>query len=409
MALALPALLAFPPGAARAAGFTDVPDGHWAGGAISVVAGSNDWMRDYGTSTFKPGAVETRKLFARAVVRAFARSEPTDPSIKFTDLPTTDPFYPFANVAVKKGWIKALPDGRFLPGSAVHPILVHRALVLALGLHAETAGLAAISTKDGHKFSHRDGFATLVLGLELGLRYNHPDEAADVLPLSRLSRAEVAWSLYKADYVKRSAPWRLTALAPYRTIKLPSVTLAKRNLIQFGLDYTGYPYVYAGEWNVKTPTGYCCGAQPIGGFDCSGLVWWVMKSAEGGYDATKVRPYAGWSLPQRASFQMAAVGEHLPYERLLPGDLMFYDGNDDGTIDHVNIYAGNNWALDSSSGRGGVSIMHLPADGWYRDHFKWGRRIIPAPSGKGSRDTIPVPPPGTILEPGPADDPLGAE
>jgi hypothetical protein len=26
--------------------------------------------------------------------------------------------------------------------------------------------------------------------------------------------------------------------------------------------------VWGGEWNTKTPSGYCCGAQPIGGMDC---------------------------------------------------------------------------------------------------------------------------------------------
>ena len=37
---------------------------------------------------------------------------------------------------------------------------------------------------------------------------------------------------------------------------------------------------------------------------------------------------------------------------------------------------GRGWALDSSSTPGGVTIMWV-GSGWYRDHFKWGRRVLP--------------------------------
>ena len=47
----------------------------------------------------------------------------------------------------------------------------------------------------------------------------------------------------------------------------------------------------------------------------------------------------------------------LPYADLLPGDLMFYDGDEDGVVDHVDVYVGNGWSLDSSSSVGGVTLM----------------------------------------------------
>ena len=56
---------------------------------------------------------------------------------------------------------------------------------------------------------------------------------------------------------------------------------------------------------------------------------------------------------------------------------MFYDGNDDGTVDHVDVYIGNGYALDSSNTPGGVTIMWV-GDGWYREHFVHGRRILPS-------------------------------
>jgi len=64
------------------------------------------------------------------------------------------------------------------------------------------------------------------------------------------------------------------------------------------------------------------------------------------------------------------------YDDLRPGDPMFYDGDFNGTVDHVDTYIGNGWALDSSSTPGGVTIMWV-GSGWYRDHFRWGRRVLP--------------------------------
>ena len=92
----------------------------WANSAISYVAGANHWMRDFaqnadGSYPFRPNLLETRKYFARAVVEAFAPNAPVDPTITFTDLPATDPFYRWVNVAVKMGWMSATAPGRSGP------------------------------------------------------------------------------------------------------------------------------------------------------------------------------------------------------------------------------------------------------------------------------------------------------
>ena len=54
-----------------------VPTEAWARAAIGYTAGTNDWMRDFpqnpnGSYPFRPNLIETRKYFARAVVKAFA-------------------------------------------------------------------------------------------------------------------------------------------------------------------------------------------------------------------------------------------------------------------------------------------------------------------------------------------------
>jgi cell wall-associated NlpC family hydrolase len=60
----------------------------------------------------------------------------------------------------------------------------------------------------------------------------------------------------------------------------------------------------------------------------------------------------------------------------VPGDAMFYDGNNDGTVDHVDTYIGNGFSIDSSSTPGGVTLMWV-GKGWYHDHFVHGRHVIP--------------------------------
>lgn len=356
--------------------WSDVPAQHWAKTAINYVGATNEWMRDFkeatdGTYAFKPELLETRKFFARAVVRAFAPNEAPDPSITFTDLAAADKFYGFANVAVKLGWMSADGDA-FAPDDPVTTMMVHRALVLALGLAAEAAGLDNLHTASGYTFATPSDFGTTLLGIRLGLRYNHSDESLDVGPATPLPRSEVAWSLYRAA---TASSWMVDALKPYANIKLPGLAPKKQAIVEFGAQYVGYPYVYAGDWAEPTPTGYCCGPQPVGGFDCSGLTWWVVKAAENGWDNQPPRSYKGWSLPQRSSRDMAAVGNALAFDDIKAGDLLFYDGNDDGTVDHVNVYIGNGWALDSSSSYAGVSILKVDS-GWYRDHFVHARRIM---------------------------------
>jgi cell wall-associated NlpC family hydrolase len=190
-----------------------------------------------------------------------------------------------------------------------------------------------------------------------------------------LSRAQVAYSLYRA---KTLAGWVVPWLEDqYRSAVLPRMTLGRRAIVRWGLGYVGYPYVWAGEWGFDTPPPPALGGQPIPGFDCSGIVWWALRADDGNaWQISPPRPYPGWPLPQRTSADMARFGV-VRYDDLLPGDLAFYDGNDDGTVDHVDVYLGNDLALDSSTSVGGVTLMYVGPGSWYRDHFVRGRRIVP--------------------------------
>jgi NlpC/P60 family/S-layer homology domain len=375
--------------------FTDVPPSYWDYRAIQFVAVTNTWMQDYGPGTFRPTIKETRGFLARALVLAYAPAEPTDPSITFPDLSSEDPLYPYANVAVKLGWIPKYVSGKFGPADPVVGSLLDFALVKATGsFEAPLAGLAAIHEGDGTPYVVGDRWPHMMLARHLGLHYNHSDEKRDVGAKTRVNRDEVAYSLWKAYTLEH---WKIDSAAIYDDITLIGLSdsqQVKHDLTQEALDQVGFPYIWSGEWNAKTPSGYCCGAQPQGGFDCSGFVWWVMKRNEDGYNAAQYRPYPGWSLHDRSSSSMAKnTGKHIGFAGLRVGDLMFFSSNGGDQwydVNHVGLYVGNGWMIHSSGSTDGP-VIEWVADGYYRNNFVYGRRLIGVPP-RGS-----VPSPGQLV------------
>lgn len=368
---------------AKTVTFSDLtPADAWAKPAIKYVAATNPWMLDFepnpdGSYAFQPDVLETRKYFARSVVESFAPDQLPDPSIVLSDVDPTSPWYPYVAVAIANGWLPADANGAFHPDDPVTMAIVHRALVLALGLRPAAVALNHIHTADGSTFKVPANFGTTLLGMRLGLRYNAPTgkESMDVGPLDDLSRAQVAYSLFHAA---TQPSWNIDdLLTQYADVELPHLGPRRTALVQWGIKWVGYPYVWGGEWGLTKPEPAGLGGQPRSGFDCSGFSWWLLRADDGVWKVAPPRPYKGWALPQRTSMDMAArTPKRLGYRKLLPGDLMFYDGEGNGVIDHVDTYIGNGFALDSSSTPGGVTIMWV-GSGWYRDHFKYGRQILP--------------------------------
>jgi cell wall-associated NlpC family hydrolase len=359
-------------------------DDAWAKPAIDHVAGTHNWMRDFapdsdGNGRFRPDGHESRKRWARAMVRAFDPEAEPDPAVTFTDLDTTDPFYRWAAIAVQRGWMTRRPGGAFEPQTPVTARDVHRSLVLALGMGSTAAALDRLATTDGYVFDTRRSFGVNLLAMRLGLRFNNKtDESQDVTPGTRLRRKQVAWSLYRATTLEE---WVVPSLEDqYAGIVLPKMGPGRRSIVDWGVRYVGFPYIWAGEWGFRSPSPPAFGSQPGPGFDCSGLSWWVLRADDGVYwEISPPRPHEGWPLPQRSSSEMSRMtNTRIRYGDLAPGDLMFYDGDGDGTVDHVDVYVGNGWALDSSSSVGGVTLMWVET-GWYRQHFVHGRRVLPTP------------------------------
>ena len=112
----------------------------------------------------------------------------------------------------------------------------------------------------------------------------------------------------------------------------------------------------------------------VGGFDCSGFVWRVVK----------LTPYAGEGrlagvLRGRTTYQMS--GEvpqslRLGAAQLQPADVMFFGTHGPASkpseVDHAGLYLGNGWFVQSS----GNGVTLLPLDGWYTRSFAWARRPL---------------------------------
>jgi len=364
--------------------WTDLgPDDMWAKGAIDHVAGTYDWMRDVapdrdGNWSFKPDRFETRKWWAQALVRAFARDVEPDPSVTFPDLDAADPFQPSAAIAVQRGWMTRGVGGLFKPDDVVTARMVHRSLVLALGMGSTASALDRLATTDGYVFDTPRSFGVNLLAMRLGLRFNNKvDESQDVTPASPLRRKQAAWSLYRATTLDG---WVVPYLQDqYAGMVLPRMSPGRLSIVDWGVHYVGYPYIWAGEWGLDSASPPAFGSQPVPGFDCSGLSWWALRRDDDVWDVSPPRPYQGWSLPQRTSSEMSRLTKtRIRYADLRPGDLMFYDGDRNGTVDHVDVFVGNGWSLDSSSSVGGVTLMWVET-GWYREHFVHGRRVLPSP------------------------------
>jgi cell wall-associated NlpC family hydrolase len=139
---------------------------------------------------------------------------------------------------------------------------------------------------------------------------------------------------------------RLTDMAPLAS-SAQSVSGSRiQNLLQHAMALLGTPY----RW----------GGTGTDGFDCSGLVGYVFRSA------------LGIELP-RVSREMASSGQ-LVSDRasLSPGDLVFFGHR--GRVSHVGIYVGEGRFLHAPRTGRDVTVSSLD-DGYWGDKFLEARRV----------------------------------
>jgi peptidoglycan DL-endopeptidase LytE len=134
---------------------------------------------------------------------------------------------------------------------------------------------------------------------------------------------------------------------PSNSTKAVNSSLADR-VIQIGEKYLGAKYLY--------------GASPsrTDAFDCSSFTMRVFGEA-------------GISLPRTSTAQSQA-GTVVSFNQLQKGDLVFFDTDFDGAINHVGIYAGNGQMLNASTSKG-VSYTSINSSYW-QERFVKAVRVI---------------------------------
>ncbi|OQX84094.1 hypothetical protein B6D60_09745, partial [candidate division KSB1 bacterium 4484_87] len=108
-------------------------------------------------------------------------------------------------------------------------------------------------------------------------------------------------------------------------------------------------------------TPYIFGGEDRRGLDCSGFVSVIFRDVY------------GIKLPHNASQQFVR-SQRIPISQLATGDLVFFDNNYSGRIDHVGIYLDDGYFAHASA-TFGVVVSNL-RENYYRSRVKSGGRIL---------------------------------
>ena len=113
------------------------------------------------------------------------------------------------------------------------------------------------------------------------------------------------------------------------------------------LTYRGMPYISGA-------------ASPNRGFDCSGLVYYLLRSR--GYN------------PPRTAAGFASYGKSVPRNQLKAGDLVLFANTYKRGVSHIGIYTGNNNFVHAANSRSGVKSDSL-SSGYYAKKYYGARRV----------------------------------
>jgi len=143
-----------------------------------------------------------------------------------------------------------------------------------------------------------------------------------------------------------------TATIPARAsaISAPDSSLPRGHSIAgYALNYVGYRY----RWG---------SSSPANGFDCSGLVTYVMRQH-------------GIRVTRYSAGQFRDNGTHINRSDLVPGDLVFFSNNGGRSVTHVGIYIGEGRFVHASGSRVGVVVSRLDSANYTRN-WHGAKRVV---------------------------------
>ena len=126
----------------------------------------------------------------------------------------------------------------------------------------------------------------------------------------------------------------------------PVASVSGQAILSEAQKHLGAPYVWGG-------------ASPAG-FDCSGFVYYVLKTV-------------GLS-PNRTPEDQFRQGTPVDRSNLQPGDVVFFYGTYADKVSHVGIYAGNGQFIHAPNSRSVVSYSDLTS-GYWGQHYYGARRM----------------------------------
>ena len=364
---------------ARAQSYTDVPTSHWAHAAIEAVtersASGHRLLDDYG-SVFRPEQAITRAQLARTLVLASGHYGEKVAAATIKDVGPGHRYYNVIEIALHLGFMNLDSEGNFKPDGPVPASQAEVAIVRWLEERYASSDWTLLTSLKPSRWRPNDGWKTdapsylpyIVASRQLQLRYNHPSDADghEVTPSQAIDRAEVAYMFWRAYAV--SGEWMLYGLADYKSIAFPPLSERQKQITRFALKFVGYPYIWAGEYPTKNSP---YGPQKAGGFDCSGLLFYIMKM-HFEYPIT---------VNERGAHDMAERAKpRITRKQLQSGDLIFFGPKGPKSsvesIYHAGLYLGDGWFIHSTGSTDGVTLSSLDSSSYYKSYFAWGRRVL---------------------------------
>lgn len=126
-----------------------------------------------------------------------------------------------------------------------------------------------------------------------------------------------------------------------------------------GANISGAAIVAEAQKYLGAP--YVAGGASPSGFDCSGFVYYVLKSL-------------GMSVSRTPAAQFVNIGTSVSKDNLQPGDLVFFITSSSGNVSHVGIYTGSGQFIHAPNSRSTVSYSDLTT-GYWSQHYYGAKRV----------------------------------